>query len=202
MHRLIGEYEVCDNFEDKLIWKGSSTGAYLVKQLCKDHMIKGSDDEFNWKNIWIGFAPPKVEVLCLQLMRRRVAVRSNLAKRGLMQWSEALCPFCRMELESSEHLFISCELVWRIWSYGIKLWGLSRVVSKDFRRLFLAWFEAFSMTVCDRVWKMIFFAVVWTIWLSINDVVFNGKSVSLDQVFDSSKLRLIHWVKAKWPRFK
>ncbi|XVE77289.1 hypothetical protein DITRI_Ditri13aG0050400 [Diplodiscus trichospermus] len=61
MHRLIGEYEVCDNFEDKLIWKGSSTGAYLVKQFCKDHMIEGSDDEFNWKNIRIGFAPPKVE---------------------------------------------------------------------------------------------------------------------------------------------
>ncbi|XVE88638.1 hypothetical protein DITRI_Ditri19aG0085600 [Diplodiscus trichospermus] len=191
-YRLIREYEVCANLDDKLIWKGSPSGSYSVKQFCKDHL--------NERNIWIGFAPPKVEVLCWQLMRGRVAVRSNIAKRGLMQWSEALCLFCRLEVESPEHLFISCVVVWRIWSHWIELWGLSWVIPKDFRRLFLGWFDALPKTVYDQLWKMVFFAIVWTIWLTKNDVVFNDKGVSVEQVIDSSKLKLVHWVKAKWPR--
>ncbi|XVF41915.1 hypothetical protein PTKIN_Ptkin01aG0319200 [Pterospermum kingtungense] len=116
-----------------------------------------------WKDVWRGFAPPKVEILCWQILRGRVAVKGNLAARGLMNWNDASCPFCKGQ-------------------------GL-------------AWFNTAPKPICGKVWDLVFFVTVWTLWLTRNDVIFNNKNVELLQVIDTAKLRLSHWIKAKWPQF-
>ena len=46
---------------------------------------------------------------------------------------------------------------------------------------------------------MSFYAIIWSIWLLRNDMVFNGKVFDLEQIIDSLKFRLASWFKAKWP---
>ncbi|XVE56525.1 hypothetical protein DITRI_Ditri04bG0017700 [Diplodiscus trichospermus] len=135
-------------------------------------------------------------------MRSRVAVRSNLAKRVIIQWTAALCAFCQSEAETCEHHFLHCEFSWQLWSHWINMWGISWSIPKTFSLLLLAWFEALPTAVCDKLWKMAFFAIVWTIWLARNEVVFNGLKCQIEQVIDLSRLRLAHWVKAKWPHLQ
>ena len=48
------------------------------------------------------------------------------------------------------------------------------------------------------VWKMSFYAIIWSIWLLRNDMVFNGKVFDFVQIIDTFKFRLASWFKAKW----
>ncbi|XVE54848.1 hypothetical protein DITRI_Ditri03aG0115400 [Diplodiscus trichospermus] len=46
---------------------------------------------------------------------------------------------------------------------------------------------------------MSFYAIVWSIWLHGNEVVFHSKRVNPSQVIELIKLRIAMWVKANWP---
>ena len=46
---------------------------------------------------------------------------------------------------------------------------------------------------------MAFYAIIWSIWLLRNDMVFNGKVLDLRQLINTIKLRIAFWFKAKWP---
>ncbi|MBA0857750.1 hypothetical protein Goshw_016558 [Gossypium schwendimanii] len=45
---------------------------------------------------------------------------------------------------------------------------------------------------------MSFSAIAWTIWLHLNEVVFNDKLCDLDQLYDLTVVR-IGWCYAEWP---
>ena len=51
----------------------------------------------------MGFAPLKVEVFCWQLLRGRIAIKEQLARKGLLDWNLALCTFCKAKCESIGH---------------------------------------------------------------------------------------------------
>ncbi|XVE78509.1 hypothetical protein DITRI_Ditri13aG0150800 [Diplodiscus trichospermus] len=61
--KIIDEFVVCENLEEKLIWKGSASGYYTVNQFCKDHIGVNAQEQFNREDIWLGLAPPKVFLL-------------------------------------------------------------------------------------------------------------------------------------------
>ncbi|KAK9011756.1 hypothetical protein V6N11_039838 [Hibiscus sabdariffa] len=45
---------------------------------------------------------------------------------------------------------------------------------------------------------MIFFSVVWTIWLSRNEIVFRNVSIEVDHMLQLSLLRVCRWGSTKW----
>ncbi|KAE8657393.1 importin-9-like isoform X2 [Hibiscus syriacus] len=45
------------------------------------------------KGVWLGFAPPRVEAFLWQLAHQKVAVKTELVKRGLSLRDDILCPF-------------------------------------------------------------------------------------------------------------
>ncbi|KAK9000988.1 hypothetical protein V6N11_082782 [Hibiscus sabdariffa] len=48
---------------------------------------------------------------------------------------------------------------------------------------------------------MAFFAITWSIWLRRNDVLFRGKGLDENQLFEIVLLRLWWWSRAKWPQW-
>ena len=177
---LLKEFVACDAFKDSLVWKGSTSGRFSINLYCKS--VHHSDNTVSdvWKSIWKGFAPPKVEVFCWQLLRGRVAVKEQLVCRGLLDRNLALCTFCKVEYESIGHLFFACPFSWKIWTQWFSTWGLCYVVHTDPMAMFLAWQQAWLDTNGKEVWIMSFFAIIWSIWLCRNDMVFNGKVFDLD----------------------
>ncbi|XVE56506.1 hypothetical protein DITRI_Ditri04bG0015900 [Diplodiscus trichospermus] len=65
---------------------------------------------------------------------------------------------------------------------------------RDFKSLFIAWNDVLTMKSCDKVWKLALFAIIWTVWMTRNDLVFNNRQADLEQTIDLSKLRLAHWL--------
>ena len=57
------------------------------------------------------------------MMRGRIRVKEQLARRGLMGWDAASRSFCKFELETIGHLFFSCTSSWKVWMHCGSLWG-------------------------------------------------------------------------------
>ena len=57
------EFVVCDKLKDSFIWKRSPKGKYSTNLYCKSMFHSYSTDTEIWKLVWLGLAPPKVEVL-------------------------------------------------------------------------------------------------------------------------------------------
>ena len=63
----------------------------------------------------------------------------------------------------------------------------------------LTWMEEWvglcpSKSSC-KAWNLLFSAVVWTIWEFRNNVVFSGKSASIQMALDNVKFRVAWWFK-------
>ena len=65
--------------------------------------------------------------------------------------------------------------------------------------LSFAWQQADISRERIKIWRMAFFAILWSIWLHRNDMVFNRKVFDFNQLTDAMKLRLAWWIKASWP---
>ncbi|KAK5803775.1 hypothetical protein PVK06_031424 [Gossypium arboreum] len=87
--------------------------------------------------------------------------------------SSTICALCLDEEESVHHLFV------RVGS--LEEFGKTGVLRGS-----------------EPVWNMSFFAIAWTIWLHLNEVVFNAKLCDLDQFYDLTVVR-IGWCYAEWP---
>ena len=79
------------------------------------------------------------------------------------------------------------------------IWGLNLVLHQEPVAVLLAWQQALPNKCSTEVWNMSFFAIIWSIWLSRNDMVFNGIDFDFLQITDTIKFRLAIWLKAKWP---
>ncbi|XVE81888.1 hypothetical protein DITRI_Ditri15bG0102200 [Diplodiscus trichospermus] len=169
---MISEYQLCTMLSDSIIWKGDARGKYSFNSFCR--LATSEDDQLKqvWKLLWDEVAPPKVKFFCLQMIRGRVAVKEELYARGLLNNMDLKCGLCQKEVESVKHLFFLCE-------GGVKL-------PMELLALFMG------------IWKMLFFATAWTIWIARNDKIFNSKDCEVRVLQEVVKMRVAHWVHAKW----
>ncbi|XVF83481.1 hypothetical protein PTKIN_Ptkin16aG0491300 [Pterospermum kingtungense] len=189
----VQDFFVCDNFKDKLIWKSTTQGVYTPKAFSNDHLKVGNFLHSGWKMLWTGLVPPKVESFCWQLLKGRVAVKDNLVARNVIHSSEAICSFCGCPGESINHIFFSCYGSWCIWTHWCKIWGIKLAANKDAWSNFIEWQSLLPTN--NVVWKISFCAILWSIWLHRNEIVFKNvmalATVSLKLLVDSTNQRVL-----------
>ena len=125
---ILKGFTVSDSLKDSFIQKGSTNGRYSTSLHCKSVLNSEFANTELWKLVWTGLAPPKVEVFCWQLMRRKIVTKDQLARKWLMDRNLVVCAFCNKETESVDHLFFSCQFLWKIWMHYYFIWGLECVM--------------------------------------------------------------------------
>ena len=75
-------------------------------------------------SVWVGIVPPKVELFCWQVLRERVVVKMELVKRNLLSSERSLCTFFNIVFESVNHLFLHCQVAWKLWTTCYQWWGI------------------------------------------------------------------------------
>ncbi|GAU51958.1 hypothetical protein TSUD_417440 [Trifolium subterraneum] len=109
------------------------------------------------------------------------------------------CVFCGAVEESVDHLFVSCDWISPIW-YRVSRWlGIEYVPPNSIMQVFESFF---GLGVGSRVQLgliLVWHAVVWTIWTSRNDMIFVGKSSTVDDLMDMVKLSSWKWFIGKNP---
>ncbi|KAJ0939707.1 putative reverse transcriptase zinc-binding domain-containing protein [Helianthus annuus] len=161
-----------------------------------------------WKH-WNKWVPPEVNLFVWRAMKRRIAVKVELARRGI-QLGDQTCSRCKSEEESVEHLLINCLKTRATW-WNIMIW-LKLPLQEDIESCedVLERIDAFNGS---REWKTLIKAIVmtamWQIWKSRNDVEFNRKEGTTTNTVDGIKELSYLWIKERaklkdlvWERWK
>lgn len=62
----------------------------------------------------------------------------------------------------------------------------------------LPWWRGYKWRKFEnKIWKAIPMAVMWSLWKTRNDVVFNGKMFQLNELCELIKVRIALWVKSQ-----
>lgn len=85
----------------------------------------------------------------------------------------ALCVFCRSELETVNHVFLHCHFIWKLWANLVNWWNYKWVSPGSVEGLLLSWIGTKMKKKMLAVWKALPIAVLWSVWRSRNDCVFN-----------------------------
>ncbi|KAE8660747.1 Protease Do-like 7 [Hibiscus syriacus] len=192
---IIHNITLSHDLSDGLIWKGNGEGIYSVKSSMKSCCPVSTTDSFWMRCIWRGLVPPRVEVFMWQVVYNRLAVKQELQRRGVSAIVDVACPFCKEEVESSAHLFFTCTVAWNLWNKFLKIWGVCSVLQDNAQSFMVAWEE---MVLNSKIWSFIPGVVLWTIWKTRNDIVFDGGRVDQMELFFMARCRLATWFLAKF----
>lgn len=89
----------------------SPSGCYSTKQFCNPYS-HGLEVDPLWKEVWCGLAPPKVQTFCWLIMKERLGVSTELAKRNIIDVSDIICCLCEKEEETIGPLFFHYRASW------------------------------------------------------------------------------------------
>ena len=90
------------------------------------------------------------------------------------------CPFCTEVNEDLDHLFIKCTKVILVWKYvddNINKEAWANLLFKDWVR----WNLKSKVHGNKGPWKESFALCLWLIWRWRNNVIFNGKEISMNR---------------------
>ncbi|XP_021722378.1 uncharacterized protein LOC110689853 [Chenopodium quinoa] len=169
--------------DDFLYWKYHPSGKYTVKTgyyyLSKDLGLDSAtflarDQEFI-KLVWMLEIQPKWKLFLWKLFHDGIAVKGNLARRGIHAKIE--CDLCREEVEDSQHLFRFCIQAKEIWETS------SLDVSPDSPGSISlkGWIQHYILLFYSKDGKqgtrcVGFIATLWGMWKARNARCFRGST--------------------------
>lgn len=109
--------------------------------------------------------------------------------------SQNFCPLCSELSETPQHLLLHCSFAWRIWSSIFRWWRVEWVCPPDLITLSLFWFSSPFKNLEKKCWESCFYAVIWSIWKARNDLIFNNKASTWEEITELVKIRVALWIK-------
>ncbi|GKC90162.1 RNA-directed DNA polymerase, eukaryota [Tanacetum coccineum] len=104
---------------DRWMWTRNSSGEFTVssvRQFIDDKICIGGDH----KTTWIRFIPNKVNIHAWKVMLNALPTKFNISRRGI-QIDSIICVNCGIGVETTNHLFFTCEMAQKV-SHLINRW--------------------------------------------------------------------------------
>ena len=117
---------------------------------------------------------------------------------GCLKNQENKCYFCD-EIETVDHVILFCNFSWYIWCKCGNWLNIAWAIPSSLKLPFQYWCSLNIKKNQTLIWGTLFYAILWSIWLTRNKKIFNDKSISLDHVCNFICTRLGWWLKAKYP---
>lgn len=188
---------------DKWEWTEDPTKSYSARSAYRwmGSNVNSTVDPF-FNHLWRGVAPLKVKGFVWKLAQDRIPTSVNLACRNVPLES-VICKGCEKEEETTDHLFFRCAKFASAWYSVLKWWKLSGPMQGGCKDHFLQFSGLIIGNKKQRkMWTTIWFAVIWVIWSTRNNVIFSGKVVEVSELIEMIKLKTWLWISAKDANFK
>jgi len=144
-----------------------------------------------YKSIWNSLCPLKINIFNWLAWRNKILTLENLALRRCNKLPTTTCVLCHSDCESANHLFLTCPFVIQIWGFFLRLLNLPQL-PPTLDEVWRSWSCKLRSHQRD-VGCLCVKAVMWHVWLTRNDCIFN--SVTVSPVYVVSKIAhvLIFW---------
>nr|GEX74538.1 RNA-directed DNA polymerase, eukaryota, reverse transcriptase zinc-binding domain protein [Tanacetum cinerariifolium] len=141
--------------EDRWVWNLEHSGEFSVASIRR----KIDDSRFPTigdKIRWVKFVPIKINVFAWKVTVNALPTRYNLSRRG-MDIQSLSCPMCDCGIESTDHVFVGCD-VFRQLGRMISNWWNTPLVEMDTIAAWKTWFSSIRLA---RNLKSIFEGLAW-----------------------------------------
>ncbi|KAI8531863.1 hypothetical protein RHMOL_Rhmol11G0168900 [Rhododendron molle] len=185
--------------QDSLQWIWTADKVFSVKSVYRQWESFAQSQNTLLGSVWRNLSPPKVEIFSWLAVQDKVATRSVLLQRNVISESQlAMCPLCALIVETPQHLLLHCRFAWAVWSGIVDWWNLQWACPSSVVELAPWWFGNRFRNLEKHIWEVCFLAILWSIWLTRNDYIFNGATTQASKVVDLVKTRVATWMKAKF----
>lgn len=183
--------------KDQLCWCDSAE--YSVRAVLKkawavgDH---GTPVDSLACTVWRKLAPPKVELMVWLALLGRLNTNDLLYHKGMLTVEANRCTFCGNPGESLDHLLVSCQLSWQLWcTFSCELRN-PIVIPGTLRQMYDIWMHQRMIRPRKRYWMLTFFAIVWSLWMLRNGILFKQQAFNMETLVCTIKWRVALWSKA------
>ena len=183
---------------DEWRWRLDNSGKYSVCSVYDLLALGGitNVDEAS-SMVWHRQVPLKVSILAWRLLHNRLPTKSNLASHGILVHDMHLCVFGCGEVETAQHLFVSCPIFRDLWPQ-VRAWiGVSGVDPLDISDHFVQFTYMLGSTSKFRSFmQLLWLACVWVLWTERNNRQFNNIENSIHQLVEKVQIHAYWWLKA------
>lgn len=181
---------------DRWYWKPEKEGVFSVKTfyLLIQNLIpfEGGltfEEEVIFREIWKSKASAKVVAFSWTLLLDRIPTKVNLAYRGLLGADESKrCVFCGSQDELVVHLFLHCDIISKVWREVMNWLNFNFISPPNLFIHAICWSRHVRNKKLRRGAWLIWHAVVWVVWKTRNNWIFNNKTFDVMEMVDEMKL--------------
>ena len=114
----------------------------------------------------------------------------NLMRRGyvMVGW----CCMCKGSGELVDHLLLHCEVVWEVWNFILRSFGVSWVFPTTVSELLFGWHNWWGKQ-SSFVWNLVPHCIMWTIWRAQNGRTFEDMEHSVGKIIERVMGSLYDW---------
>ena len=124
-----------------------------------------------------------MNILIWRVLLDRIPTRLNLSNKGI-DIPSVLCPFCSNDVETSQHIFLACDIAERIWKLIFKWLNIPFFSAANVGVIF-QFIDGLHLKSTKKMCiEGIFCCTIWTIWKYRNDLVFSSGQNRSDFLFD------------------
>ncbi|MFS7950996.1 putative reverse transcriptase zinc-binding domain-containing protein [Helianthus anomalus] len=179
--------------EDGWRWLGDPKGSFSVKSV-KSVLAEASSVGVDFVLEWNKWVPSKCNLLVWKAEMGRIPTADALSKRGIVT-GEGLCPLCKSETESVDHLFTSCIVAAVLWQ-KVSIWcRIPPIFAFSFKDLLEVHVSSRVSVTMQPVIQGVVFTVVWCLWMARNKASFSGIEAKVESIFCNVKSLGFLWFK-------
>ncbi|CAJ2670838.1 unnamed protein product [Trifolium pratense] len=187
-----------DHVPDRWQWQSDLDDVYTVRgayQLLTTQDAIILDDASGL--IWHRQVPLKVSICVWRLLRDRLPTKANLVTRGILSEAAHHCVSGCGEVETAQHLFLSCSTFGVLWSLVSSWIGSSLVTAQTIPDHFVQFtYSAGGLRARRSFMQLIWLACVWVMWTERNYSLFRGSANTVHHMLDKIKTFSFRWLKA------
>ncbi|KAJ9561660.1 hypothetical protein OSB04_006820, partial [Centaurea solstitialis] len=150
--------------------------------------------------LWNKLIPLKVRVRNWLARLDRLPTKFNLGKRGIRLDNDQ-CVFCNEDIETSDHIFLSCRRSIEVRRAVNSWWDLLPLQSFSMQNFYD---DGKGDRVLSRrkIKEVAAQAYIWALWNGRNEAIFNNKVLDPLRMTNDIKSHMFNWCKARDDRFR
>ncbi|GJY73439.1 RNA-directed DNA polymerase, eukaryota [Tanacetum coccineum] len=180
---------------DRWVWNLEGSGEFSVASIRRkidDSRLPTIGD----KTRWVKFVQIKINIFAWKVMVNALPTHYNLSWRG-MDIQSLSCPMCDCGIESTDHVFVGCDVSQQL-GRMISNWWNTPLVEMDTIDVWKTWFSSIRLAPnLKSIFEGVWITMWWHVWTYRNKILFDVSAPKKNLLFDSIVSTSFHWCNSR-----